>query len=668
MPAQGALNPDASPFGSPQRDQGRLNPQASPFKRSAKPFQWNPKAAPWIPTSFQAPTASSKPVVLIVGPPGVGKSSVGEALAKHFGGRFWSAAAALRKTKEEDAKRPFGTQGRHGVLWHDTLDALKDLDAVLTAAKDDASVKGFVLDAQGRNTQQFFYLCSVLQNHRLYPGQVLDLDNADDDQLLRQCKAAAKGDWAGEDDARRRIQTFRLHHRQRRAVLKQAKGLVHIVDATQDTAKVIEDAKKVVQLIFERPLGYKLPHTAEATCLHPIENVYEYNHVAQWIADKVSGGEARWPCSQAAGHLAMVGGKIVNTRAPKDDPSGEAPSSKTHMVSKKPDGTRFLLVYLPQLQDPSQGRYYIVPKHMEVVYTFRPHVAGQDFDIGGAPQFAGTGAKAGLWSFAADGDLVKLSSGWGGLQGSGCEQWKFIVNDMLYYEPERPRELLARHAQWSLDRRLQCIRRLGWPDEASAPTKVNTVSLCTKIYYTLDHLEELVRSVDHQEDAHKVTGLVFTPVRKYLLWRDPQLIVWNHNNYHTVLLTAKDTGKKDGQSHMLALFERGGTQVGETAVADAEAAAAADGHVCQVRAVWDNQVGGNHSWELVHVRGDLPAGVDTEGLKAYLDPSTWITGKAIYKQLSKVTMQPAPEDDRPVGEKPRMRPAGGSPRYGGYGR
>eukprot|EP01065_Artemidia_motanka_P003841 TRINITY_DN1183_c0_g1_i2.p2 TRINITY_DN1183_c0_g1~~TRINITY_DN1183_c0_g1_i2.p2 ORF type:complete len:681 (+),score=243.49 TRINITY_DN1183_c0_g1_i2:207-2045(+) len=604
-----------------------------------KKSKLNPHAAAYTPCSYQATTVGSKRVVLIMGPPGVGKSTVGHKLAESFHGAFWSAAGALRKVQEEDAKRPFGSQGRSGVLWHDTLDALKGLDEFLSANKG-PEVKGFFLDAQGRNTQQFFYLCNILRKHGLSPGQVLSLECGDDEKLIKE---------AGGADAKARLDQFRTQNQKRMAMLAQAKGLVHSVDASGPAEKTIELAKAEVQLLFDRPLAYSLPQLTEAPCLRPIEDVAEYNYVADWVSEKLSGGQARWPCSQAAAQLRAVKGDVINARE-----GGTVPSSRTHVVATKTDGTRFLIVYLPAYGDRAKGRFYLVPKHMEVVYTLKPRIGEQEHAVGEAPLLQ---QKGGVTSFAGDGELVRLKTGWGGLKGIGAQQYKFVLNDLLYFEPERPREHLTRQKQWDLKKRLQCVRRLGWPEEGQCDASASGVALCVKLYHGMENISELVKAVKDESEPYTCTGLLFKPTGKYMLWRDVDLAVWTTDKYNSVFLAAKQSGAG------LELQLKDGTKVGECE-ADAETAASADGCVCQVVAVHGGKPSEGHTWKFMSVRPDVPAGVDKEGLDMYLSESAWVPSDVLVKQLCKVTMR-RDGDDRDPRDKPRMHREE-SPQRAGY--
>lgn len=667
-----------------EKGEKKLNPNASAFKGAL-----NPKAAPWVPSSFQASGPSGKPVVLIVGPPGVGKAAVGQELAKEFKAKYWSASSALREA-QATAKKSFSAEERTGVLWYDTLHALQALDAMLKETKDSADIKGYVLDAQGRNTQQFFYLCNVLRKHKMSPGQVLHLRCDDDERLLKQSMAVPD---ASEVETRRKLQSYRQQSAQRFQLLNQAKNLVHEVDATLDSKAVAEESVKKVKTLFERPLAFNLPHAADAPCLSAIEDVEEYAHVANWVSTKISMGEVRWPCSQAAGQLKVKGGLLSNIKgeayADPEDPSetipaGAPPSSKTHVVSKKSDGTRYLLVHVPQLRAPTRGRFYLVPKHMEVVYTFKPMVAEQTFSEGEAPVYAdSTGADKRPWSFAGDGELVKLKEGWGGLQGAGTSQWKFLLADLLYFEPEKERQLLARHSQWTLEKRLRCMRRLNWPEEDKCEAGTGGVALCYKVYFGMERTKDLADHVKKEADEYKTVGLTFTPTKKYLLWRDPQLVVWEKER--TTFLEAR---KKEGTGGSLTLHDRSGAEKGEVSGLTEAQVLNADKQVCQVKASWEGDIGvGDPKWGLVKVRHDIPNGADDAGLKEYLSPEGWVPAELLWKQLSKVSMRvekPKMSTDKPrmTGDdapppkltprpqpQPRAQPMGMGQRapYGGYG-
>eukprot|EP00755_Sulcionema_specki_P019419 Sspe_Gene.12014::Locus_4091_Transcript_1_1_Confidence_1.000_Length_2311::g.12014::m.12014 len=433
-------------------------------------------------------------------------------------------------------------------------------------------------------------------------------------------------------------------------LFNQAKGLVFTIDASQDLDDIIKNAENFASILFQRILSYSLPHPTPIHGLTPIEDPDEYAYVMDFVCDRLAGGDYRWPACKGNGVLKKdSAGKIGNEAVQE----GKIPTQSSHRLYKTPSGIRMVLLHCGRRDDPAKGRFYLIPRDMEVVFTFAPRVGEEEFASGEAPPYK-LEEDANVYSFITDGFLVETKTGWGGLQGLGCTQSMYLATDLLYFEPSKPRERLARQDLFTLDKRLEMLNTLAWPMEEFATCDMKTVSLCIKRYFDLQHLDDLLHAVGAQTDPYKTIGVTFVPTRKYLLWNDSQYINWISPVHRTIdlmvryknpppkkeALVLEDEKKESDEPTDCVLYCLVGPWNKPTEEAVAEVVLPAckaeevDGQVVPCRAVWEGKPGGKKSWEVGNVPPVDLYCADKNKYDEYLDPNTWIAAEELQGQLA----------------------------------
>ncbi|KAJ9471246.1 hypothetical protein DIPPA_23469 [Diplonema papillatum] len=605
--------PDAEKPAPRQKDAPKRRP-----RRGEPGFVMNPEAKPWLPSSFQAPQASKKPVIILFCAPGSGQKKMGEDLAAEFKGRYFSSAVARRKAVQERRQR---LDNRPDTVWGEVHDAMAGLNQLLADTVDDESVQVYFLDIHSRNNAIFYYVTWVLRKYGLAPGQVFYMHSTNKSKLVEQLVAE------GEDivQAKKHIEFYYAHEKERLAVFDGVKGLLRRIDATESPE---EEIRNYTGILMKTVLSFVLPHAPPLHGVTPMHNFEEYAHVLNVLDAKVSGGDPRWPLAKGTGVLVQnPDGSLCNEK----DPDAPLPSSKTHLVSKKTDGHRFALIYTPLHDNANEGRFYLVPKSMDVIYTFRPRIGDADFEEGCAPIYGEAGA---LMTAVFDGEVVTAKQGWGGLQGVGCQQACFVASDVLYFEGERPRDRIAKNDSWILPKRIEVLHRTRWPDEDSAPSDTKTISLCIKTYYPFHKLPQLATAVATQTDTYTTTGLTFTPVRKYLLHSDPQLIHWTapahrHINLH-IEKAAEQPQQAVGVQYAISAKKsfHDETLVPVGSAVDIEKHEAGN---ASCRIIWVEKPEAPFQWVIDGPADNCweKAGVDT-----YINKKYWIDGKVIAETMA----------------------------------
>lgn len=162
--------------------------------------------------------------VLLVGPPGAGKSTQGIALANRLGATYVSTGALLR----EEVRRasPIGQHAaadmRAGRLVPDWL-----ITFALERSLSDAMRSGFVLDGYPRTVEQAETFSRSLGGIRL--DRVIELDVPDDVAMLRVARR-----FRGDDDARAARVRLATYRSETRPMIEyyDAAGLLITVDGT----------------------------------------------------------------------------------------------------------------------------------------------------------------------------------------------------------------------------------------------------------------------------------------------------------------------------------------------------------------------------------------------------------------------------------------------------
>lgn len=171
--------------------------------------------------------------LLLVGPPGVGKSSQGARLAQHLGVSYLSTGALLREEVERGS--PIGRQAagymRAGLLVPDWL-----MLFALERYMSDALASGFVLDGYPRTVEQADRFLRSLGCARL--DHVIELA-APDDVLVGRLAGRAVCGRADDDEStvRARLDVYRA---QTRPMLDffAAAGLLVTVDGSRSEEDV----------------------------------------------------------------------------------------------------------------------------------------------------------------------------------------------------------------------------------------------------------------------------------------------------------------------------------------------------------------------------------------------------------------------------------------------
>eukprot|EP01064_Diplonema_japonicum_P030575 TRINITY_DN522_c5_g1_i1.p1 TRINITY_DN522_c5_g1~~TRINITY_DN522_c5_g1_i1.p1 ORF type:complete len:684 (+),score=129.93 TRINITY_DN522_c5_g1_i1:61-2052(+) len=657
-PEDKGLNPNALAFApgpGAARGGGARKGYGQPAAAAMGSFSMNPEATPWLPTSYQSQKSSKKPVIIIFGAPGSGVVGLGKGLAKQFSGVFHSSWLTKQHATEEK-KTSF--DNRPTSIWGDTKDALKELDCVLEATHKDPKVKCYFLDIHCRNNAVFHYVSFILGQYGLAPGQVLYLTGLSKETCIEN---AVK---AGEEKvhASKQLDFYLQNEAERLSVFNGVKGLVTRVDGTLPEAKLLETAVHHTNIVCEKVLSFSLPHTVPSHGLIPINNIAEYHHVLSILSEKISGGDPRFPGTRDVGTFQNVDGKIVN-------PKGEVPKGDSHKVFKKTDGSRYLLVYTPHFLNMDEGKFYLVPKAMDVIYTFKPRIGDVEYEGGKAPLYGEANA---INTMILDGELVKMKAGWGGLVGMGCQQSLYIASDILYFEAEKPRDRISKSDHWTLDRRLELLSRTKWPHDEVAPSDTTTVSLCVRSYYHLSKLPSLLESIAEQNNNYKTVGLGFTPAKRYQPYADSSLITWCSWPSKQINLKVAQNG-----SVFNIYAKRGWGESAETKIGTASESVIRNGNAA-CRIIWDDQRGGSYRWV---VDGPAHNCWEEAGVKEYVNSKNWVSTQELQEQLY---TPPPPEPERkarvekvndeaeePIPEEPKQasgRGKGASGRGSGRGR
>eukprot|EP01063_Lacrimia_lanifica_P012717 TRINITY_DN19402_c0_g1_i1.p1 TRINITY_DN19402_c0_g1~~TRINITY_DN19402_c0_g1_i1.p1 ORF type:complete len:748 (+),score=236.78 TRINITY_DN19402_c0_g1_i1:45-2288(+) len=717
-PESRGLNPGAVEFVPGKPEGGSKKSRGNRGKEKKSAFHMNPSAVPWQPVTRRATSTSTKPLIFVSGAPGGEGEALADKLATEFGGVAFSSAATRRAVA---AKRK---EGFHppSSLWGDTKEAVDGLDDWLKTVRK-SKAKCLIVDMNSKNSRIYQYLNEVLRKpeNNLAPGLFLYVEDTAVERKQLVANMTAKGEEPAA--AKSLVDHYFFSEHERTATfgkhgtwVKEAKGLVKWLTAKEGEAKLFEAAKTHCETLFEmcqkdKVLSYDLPFPAPpASVLFPIVNATEYLHVMATLDARVSQGDPRYPLAKDTGCLIWrrkgeadapaevkndsIGSKpdakelvrsnssfsynpteleLVNQKAA--NPAEATPTAESHMVSRKVEGSRYILMYTAVHNDTThgdRGKFYLIPKSMEIAYTIRPRIRDVDYDQGQAPLYGEPGA---LMTFILDGTLAATKTGWGGLVGPGLAHYVFIAGDVLYSSAEnKPMDKIVRTDYWTLEKRIHALARAcpGWPQEEGVrvqPQDNDLLTLCVKNYHPMSALGEIVDTIEDGKDAYTSVGVTFTPTRKYIPFADPQLISWHLFRYRTFHLRIKrNRNREEGGFLLLAKKEWGSDEEVRVGTV-AQSQFYTDGNVV-CRAVWKGRKGmpsapgGPYAWEVIDTAPDC---WEVKALREkYLDPKYWVDAELLKQFLKvdeKVKVEKVSADSSP--EEVHLEPAG---RGGGRGR
>lgn len=182
-------------------------------------------------------------VIVLLGPPGSGKTTQAEFLKKEYKIPFLSTAEALRRSHDRKSKisKALRAQMAGGDLLTD--DSLNDL--MREYIRRASYAKGFVLDGYPATRSQAEYLARLMQELALDPPVAIILDIPD--AIARQRLQARRRADDTPANIERRISNYHLEIEAVRAAYPAA--LVVMVDGTKPEAEVSRQIKAVLEVL-----------------------------------------------------------------------------------------------------------------------------------------------------------------------------------------------------------------------------------------------------------------------------------------------------------------------------------------------------------------------------------------------------------------------------------
>eukprot|EP01060_Flectonema_neradi_P034162 TRINITY_DN5913_c2_g1_i1.p1 TRINITY_DN5913_c2_g1~~TRINITY_DN5913_c2_g1_i1.p1 ORF type:complete len:690 (+),score=93.82 TRINITY_DN5913_c2_g1_i1:79-2070(+) len=607
-PSTIGLNPDAQEFigESARREMQRKTNQQKKQKRDKKHlFSMNPEAKPWLPSSRVTGAISNKPVVLLLGVPGSGVDELGKKLAEKHKSLYYSGCASRR---EAEAARKKNFDNTPTSVWRETMDTLSNLDKFLSDSINDPSVNGYFLEVQCRNPKIIYYLAHVLKNHHLAPGHVLKLTGSSE----RIIKAYMKEEGEQDYQLAKRQLSYLENAGGNLAVFKDVmRSVTEICCESSELEDLVKSADQALGSFSQKTVAFAVPPTKPFDGVSAITDPNEYYSVLSSFYTKVSAGTTKWPGYREGGQLHRVeSGDITNSK-------GARPSGDSHKVSLRTDGAKQVLLYMPVPGNAQIGRFYLIPKTCEVIFTISPKIGDHEYGAGKAPVY---GDPGNLLTIAVDGELCATKSD------KGSQQTLFIATDILYYDGEK-RDRMCKYDYWDLDKRLHLLRATHWPLEDTAPVdSTTTVSLCLRVHHPLHKLPQLIKSIQSQDGRCTLVGITFTPSGKYVPHGDPNLFTWHAPKHKRIHLAIK---KEDSEFVLLANKEWGSdekVEIGRTphipGVPDGNA-------ICRLQ--WDTVPGEEYHWDIL---GTAPDCWEIAGVNSYKQPKFWINPDEILEKFN----------------------------------
>ena len=190
--------------------------------------------------SLAAQSGGSKMVVLIVGPPGSGKTTQAKNLSRKYGIPAISMAGILKKEGggKGGLNKRLKVQVASGELVNDQ--AANDLIARRIGRKD--ALRGFILDGYPATVKQADYLDAALKERGLPPPVVVHLEVPDTVALERM-----KGRRRADDQPEVMRARLEEYHREAQPVLEHySGGQLKKVDGTRDERQVWQDIEQAL--------------------------------------------------------------------------------------------------------------------------------------------------------------------------------------------------------------------------------------------------------------------------------------------------------------------------------------------------------------------------------------------------------------------------------------
>jgi adenylate kinase len=194
--------------------------------------------APAATTGGEAPGKGM--VIVLIGPPGAGKTTQARFLKKHYGIPFFSAAEIVRKShgKKSKISRKLEPQAASGELLGD--DALNQL--MLQAFKKSDFTRGFILDGYPANRVQVEFFAGALRELRLPEPAAVVLEVQDNVARERMTKRGRADDKPATIE--RRLSDYRAEIETIRQAYPPAR--VFPVDGTKSEPEI---SREIVRLL-----------------------------------------------------------------------------------------------------------------------------------------------------------------------------------------------------------------------------------------------------------------------------------------------------------------------------------------------------------------------------------------------------------------------------------
>jgi adenylate kinase len=171
--------------------------------------------------------------VLLIGPPGSGKGTQGERLAKRFGLEHLAAGDLLREEVENETAlgQRVAAMMQQGELVPDSVIINLLMPRVLAASE----ANGYLLDGFPRSVEQAVEARNLAERAGAGPDAVIYLD-APRDELVRRILARAEIEGRADDNPETVTNRLRVFDEATHPLVDyyRERGLLHIVDANQD--------------------------------------------------------------------------------------------------------------------------------------------------------------------------------------------------------------------------------------------------------------------------------------------------------------------------------------------------------------------------------------------------------------------------------------------------
>lgn len=183
--------------------------------------------------------------VLLIGPPGSGKGTQGERLAKRLGIEHLAAGDLLRAEVQNGTE--IGRKAEQIMSRGDLVPDSVIIDLVMPRVQEAAERTGYLLDGFPRSVDQAVEARKLAEKTGASPDAVIYLD-VPRDELMRRILARAETEGRSDDNERTVENRLRVFDEATHPLIEyyRDRGLLHVVDANQDPDAVTEQILAVL--------------------------------------------------------------------------------------------------------------------------------------------------------------------------------------------------------------------------------------------------------------------------------------------------------------------------------------------------------------------------------------------------------------------------------------